>query len=253
MKDFFETFDHDTAANQRRRFLFLGTRETSRRPLRAHLSKLGHGVTIAVRFEDARRQLRQDGADAIVLDLVALGDTGLNLIRNLRAITPAPILVLTDGITEVTDIIALKFGADLCLPQTRSEALIAESLAALLRRNEMASLDGERDRGLLIRGDLVMNLDEFTVTWKQIPIALTSSEFAVLQLLVERPGHLRSRAQIQAHVHGANMHFFERTVDSHIKRIRRKMRDADPSFDAIDTLYGLGYRFHVEDQTRLAS
>jgi two-component system response regulator ChvI len=230
----------------RQALLLLGARPGSRADLRDQFARRGHTVSAVRRPEEATRALRRETPAAAVLDLEGSGEAGLALIRTLRDQSPLPIVVLMEAEEEVVEIVALKYGADLVMRKDCSANLVVERVGALLRRSRMASLEGERERGILQRGELVMDLAKIKVTWKGRPVSLTRTEFALLRFLAERPGHLRSRDQIYDEIYGGDTFVLDRTIDSHVKRIRRKLRDVDPDFNAIDTLYGMGYRFDVE-------
>ena len=139
-------------------------------------------------------------------------------------------------------------GADEYVTKPFSERLLIEGIRTLLRRNDLVSGKIEPDKSdtnVMKRGNLTMDPQRHTVQWKGIHVALTITEFLLLQALAIRPGFVKSRDQLMDVAYGAQVYVDDRKIDSHVKRLRKKMRVADESFTAIETLYGIGYRYFM--------
>ena len=148
---------------------------------------------------------------------------------------------------EIDEVLGLRLGADDYIKKPFSQRLLIERIRALLRRAD--SLDDPRARkrdAMLVRGDLVLDPERHMCTWKSQGVQLTVTEFLLLQALAQYPGHVKSRDQLMDAAYGDHVYVDDRTIDSHIKRLRKKMRNADPDFSAIETLYGIGYRYNEE-------
>ena len=137
-------------------------------------------------------------------------------------------------------------GADDYIKKPFSQRLLIERIRALLRRRELDTQTGEgKVAGEPIsRGVLMMDPSRHQCTWKDMPLNLTVTEFLILKSLAYRPGHVKSRDQLIDAAYGENIYVDDRTIDSHIKRLRKKFREADAAFCQIETLYGVGYRFN---------
>ena len=185
--------------------------------------------------------------DLVILDILMPRLDGLELCRRLRGISDAlPIIFLTSKDGEFDRVLGLELGADdyLCKPFSTRE-LIAR-VRVLFRRLSLAQRPvpaGEEE--LLSVGDLELDLQRYTVRWQEQPVQLTVTEFLLLQSLARRPGHVKTRRQLMEEAYPNDAYVSERTIDSHIKRLRRKFVLADDGFDAIDTVYGLGYRYRA--------
>jgi two-component system response regulator ChvI len=200
------------------------------------------GMTAWEAFE---RQL----PDLAILDIGVPRMDGLTLCRRLRARSEVlPIIFLTSREEEFDRVLGLEIGADdyLCKPFSMRELLAR--VKVLLRRAALAGAsvnhkaDAEAER-TLTSGKLTLDLLCCTATWKDQPLAVTVTEFMLLQALARHPGHVKTRDQLMEQAYPDQTFVSDRTIDSHIKRLRRKLEQCDPSFDAIETVYGLGYRF----------
>lgn len=178
--------------------------------------------------------------DLAVIDISMPRLDGLDMLQKLRRRSMMPVIFLTARDEEADEILALRLGADDYIRKPFSPRLLSARIRALLRRQTAAQ---EEDR--LVRGDLVMDEACHSVVWRGRPVSLTVTEFMILHTLAQRPGHVRSREQLMDAAYDGEVYVDDRTIDSHIKRIRRKLRQADPAFSAIETLYGIGYRFGV--------
>jgi two-component system response regulator ChvI len=184
--------------------------------------------------------------DLVILDIIMPRMDGLELCRRLRSQSQTiPIVFLTSRDEEFDRVLGLELGADdyLCKPFSMRE-LVAR-VKVLFRRlsllNGRAAADGEEE--LLSAGDLVLDLRRYTARWRNLTVPLTVTEFMMLHALVRRPGHVKTRQQLMEQGYPHDTYVSDRTIDSHIKRIRKKFSALDGDFDQIETVYGLGYRY----------
>ena len=156
-----------------------------------------------------------------------------------------PVIFLTSKDEEVDEVLGFRMGADDYIKKPFSQRLLIERIRALLRRSEVTSEGpAARDgKGAIARGELVMDPLRHLCSWRGEPVALTVTEFLILQSLATRPGHIKSRDQLMDAAYGEHIYVDDRTIDSHIKRLRRKFKALDAEFVQIETLYGLGYRY----------
>jgi two-component system response regulator ChvI len=164
-----------------------------------------------------------------------------------------PVIFLTSRDDELDEALGLAMGADDYISKPFSQRLLIARIRALLRRQDLARGAGtataeseEEDAALIERGRLVMDPARHKVLWDGKDVTLTVTEFLILEALAQRPGVVKSRNQLLDIAYQDDVYVDDRTIDSHIKRIRRKFRGVDPEFDAIETLYGVGYRFGEE-------
>ncbi|MDP7548309.1 MAG: response regulator transcription factor [Alphaproteobacteria bacterium] len=212
-------------------------------------------VSIALEAEGYRVSTYTDGAAALaamtarqpdlaVLDIKMPGMDGMELLNRLRRASSVPVIFLTSKDEEIDEMLGLKMGADDYIRKPFSQRLLIERIRAVLRRTEAAGRAGEsEDSELLIRGDLRLDPTRHECIWRGDKVQLTVTEFLLLQALVKHLGHVKSRDQLMDAAYGDNIYVDDRTIDSHIKRLRRKLKVVDKEFSAIETLYGLGYRF----------
>ena len=182
-----------------------------------------------------------------VIDIKMPRMDGLELLQKLRQKSWIPIIFLTSKIDEIDEILGLRMGAHEYVTKPFSERLLIERIRTSLRRNDLVSGKIEPDKSdtnVMKRGNLTMDPQRHTVQWKDINVALTINEFLLLQALAIRPGFVKSRDQLMDVAYGDQVYVDDRTIDSHVKRLRKKMRVADESFTAIETLYGIGYRYN---------
>jgi len=184
--------------------------------------------------------------DLAILDVLMPRMDGLELCRRLRALSERlPILFLTSRDEEFDRVLGLELGADdyLCKPFSMRE--LAARVKVLLRRaaHRQAPPDEER---VLEAGRLRLDLARYQAFWNGAPVPLTVTEFTLLHALARRPGHVKTRAQLLEEGYPHDAYASDRTIDSHVKRLRKKLAEADPASDAIETVYGLGYRFRPE-------
>lgn len=189
--------------------------------------------------EEALREISRNPPNIAVLDIKMPRMDGMELLAELKKRSDLPIIFLTSKDDEVDEAMGLRMGADDYIKKPFSQRLLIERIRAVLRRMDPASSASE----IINRGDLMMDTSRHLCTWKETQVNLTVTEFLLLHALAVNPGHVKSRDQLIDAAYGENIYVDDRTIDSHIKRLRRKFRAAVPDFDEIDTLYGVGYRY----------
>ncbi|MFQ5623220.1 MAG: response regulator transcription factor [Paracoccaceae bacterium] len=191
--------------------------------------------------------LTDNPPDMAVLDIKMPRMDGMELLRRLRQKSDMPVIFLTSKDEEIDEVLGLRMGADDYVRKPFSQRLLVERIRAILRRREAlaesAVADPESDV-VMTRGNLVMDQLRHTVLWKGDSVTLTVTEFLILQALANRPGVVKSRDQLMDVAYDDQVYVDDRTIDSHIKRIRKKFRVHDPDFGSIETLYGIGYRYN---------
>jgi len=200
--------------------------------------------------ESALKALIDNPPDLAVLDIKMPKMDGLELLRKLREKSSIPVIFLTSKDDELDEALGLAMGADDYIAKPFSQRLLIARIRAILRRTEATqpSAEGveETPAEALERGRLVMDPARHRVTWNGSNVTLTVTEFLILETLAQRPGIVKTRNQLMDAAYQDDIYVDDRTIDSHIKRVRRKVRQVDPEFDAIETLYGAGYRFSDE-------
>jgi len=184
--------------------------------------------------------------DIVVLDIKMPRMDGMDLLQKMRSKISSPVIFLTSKDDEIDEVLGLRMGADDYIKKPFSQRLLVARIRALLRRQAQFSdslVVGEKGRHLLERGALTMDPMRHAVTWKDSEISLTVTEFVLLQALAQRPGFVKSRDQLMDVAYDDQIYVDDRTIDSHIKRLRKKMRAVDSQFSCIETLYGIGYRY----------
>lgn len=186
--------------------------------------------------------------DMAVLDIKMPRMDGMELLSRLRQrTTTMPVIFLTSKEDEIDEVLGLRMGADDYVKKPFSQRLLVERIRALLRRQEAVVGDVATDDGkVIVRGCLTMDPLRHSVSWKGREVTLTVTEFLLLQALAQRPGFVKSRDQLMDVTYDDQVYVDDRTIDSHVKRLRKKMRSVDKSFAAIETLYGIGYRYNEE-------
>lgn len=187
--------------------------------------------------------------DMAVLDIKMPRLDGMDLLQRLRQKTSMPVIFLTSKDDEIDEVLGLRMGADDYIKKPFSQRLLVERIRALLRRQEAEAGDAAgtpEDSKIMVRGHLTMDPLRHAVTWKEQDVTLTVTEFLLLQALAQRPGFVKSRDQLMDVAYDDQVYVDDRTIDSHIKRLRKKMRSVDTEFSAIETLYGIGYRYNEE-------
>ena len=194
----------------------------------------------------ALQGLRSNPVDLAVLDIKMPRMDGMELLSKLRKEIELPVIFLTSKDDEVDEILGLRMGADDYITKPFSQRLLLERIRTILRRHKKPAANGN-DPGAeappLIRGDLVLDANRHLCTLKGATVDLTVTEFLIVQALAARPGHVKSRDQLMDAAYGESIYVDDRTIDSHIKRLRKKLKVADEEFAEIETLYGIGYRY----------
>ena len=209
------------------------------------LEQEGYQVRTYTDGESALQGLLAKPADLAVLDIKMPRMDGMELLQRLRQRSNMPVVFLTSKDEEVDELMGLRLGADDYITKPFSQRLLLERIRALLRRNEGARAEGSGapPGGVLARGDLMLDETKHTCLWKGKQVQLTVTEFLLVKALALRPGMVKNRDQLIDAAYGENIYVDDRTIDSHVKRIRRKFRQMDEDFDQIETLYGIGYRY----------
>jgi two-component system response regulator ChvI len=209
------------------------------------LEQEGYTVRTYTDGESALQALNSKPADLAVLDIKMPRMDGMELLQRLRQRSQMPVIFLTSKDEEVDQLMGLRLGADDYIVKPFSQRLLLERIRALLRRNEAnrAEGNGSPSAAVLVRGDLVLDETKHQCSWQGQDIALTVTEFLLVKSLATRPGMVKSRDQLIDGAYGENIFVDDRTIDSHIKRVRKKFRHIDESFDRIETLYGIGYKY----------
>jgi two-component system, OmpR family, response regulator ChvI len=202
----------------------------------------GFAVRTYTDGSEALRGLSQQPVDLAVLDIKMPRMDGMELLERLRRQTEMPVIFLTSKDDEVDELMGLRMGADDYIKKPFSQRLLIERIRVLLRR-EAANRETPVAGDTLARGDLMLDTARHLCTWKTQAVDLTVTEFLLLKSLASRPGHVKSRDQLMDAAYGEHIYVDDRTIDSHIKRLRKKFRVLDGEFSQIETLYGVGYRY----------
>ena len=199
--------------------------------------------------EGALKALTENPADLAVFDIKMPKMDGIELLRRVREKSAMPVIFLTSKNDELDEALGLAMGADDYISKPFSQRLLIARIRAILRRAEFARPSADASEPAaepIVRGRLEMDPARHRVKWKGRDVTLTVTEFLILETLATRPGVVKSRNQLMDAAYQDDVYVDDRTIDSHIKRLRRKFREADSDFNAIDTLYGAGYRFSEE-------
>ena len=180
--------------------------------------------------------------DLAVLDVKMPRMDGIELLQNLRKQSQLPVIFLTSKDDELDEALGLGMGADDYITKPFSQRLLLARVRAVLRRasDNVMTTTGPN---IVRQGHLLMDPDRHLCSWKETEVRLTVTEFLILQALAARPGMVKNRDQLMDAAYGESIFLDDRTIDSHIKRLRRKLREHDPEFDQIETLYGIGYKY----------
>ena len=193
----------------------------------------------------ALQGLQDNPPDVAIFDIKMPRMDGMELLRRIRQKTDLPVIFLTSKDDEIDELFGLKMGADDFIKKPFSQRLLVERVRAVLRR--VGARDGTaaptEAAKVIERGKLAMDPDRHSCTWDGRPVTLTVTEFLILQSLAQRPGIVKSRDALMDAAYDDQVYVDDRTIDSHIKRLRKKFNQVDEAFDGIETLYGVGYRF----------
>ncbi|HEV2264072.1 MAG TPA: response regulator transcription factor [Stellaceae bacterium] len=212
-------------------------------------------LSVALEAEGFAVRTYNDGAEALkamtaqpvdlaILDIKMPRMDGMELLATLRKQSAMPVIFLTSKDDEVDEVLGLRMGADDYIKKPFSQRLLVERIRALLRRGEIArgGTDAQAEP-VIQRGDLTLDPGRHQCTWKTQDVDLTVTEFLILKSLAVRPGHVKSRDQLMDSAYGEHIYVDDRTIDSHVKRLRKKFKSVDAEFAQIETLYGVGYRY----------
>ncbi len=183
--------------------------------------------------------------DLAILDIKMPQMDGVELLRQLRLKSEVPVIFLTGRLDETDELLGLRIGADDFIRKPFSQRVLVERVRTVLRRIRSADAASQREGGdsVMERGLLSMNKERHTCTWKGENVVLTVTEFRLLEALAIRPGVIKSRDALMDAAYDDQVYVDDRTIDSHMKRLRKKFRAVDETFDRIETLCGVGYRF----------
>jgi two-component system, OmpR family, response regulator ChvI len=212
------------------------------------LESLGHAVKAYYDGASGLAALENEAPDLAILDVKMPRMDGMEVLRRLRRTSDCPVIILTSKDEEIDEILGFNLGADDYIHKPFSQRLLIERVKAILRRSGAEESDApaqpaaEAARAIK-RGKLTLDPARHDCLWDGRPVKLTVTEFLLLQSLAQRPGFVKSRDNLMDAAYEDQVYVDDRTIDSHIKRMRKKFREVDPEFDAIETLYGVGYRY----------
>ena len=212
------------------------------------LESLGHKVKSFYDGATGLAGLEADPPDLAIIDVKMPRMDGMELLRRLRQTSDMPVIILTSKDEEIDEILGFNLGADDYMHKPFSQRLLLERVKAVLRRagaldEPISSAAAAAGSKAIKRGRLTLDPARHDCLWDNRPVKLTVTEFLLLQSLAQRPGFVKSRDNLMDAAYDDQVYVDDRTIDSHIKRMRRKFRQVDPEFDAIETLYGVGYRY----------
>ena len=216
-----------------------------------------HGHTVKAYYDGATglAALESDPPDLAILDVKMPRMDGMEVLRRLRQTSELPVIILTSKDEEIDEILGFNLGADDYMHKPFSQRLLLERVKAVLRRARADQEDamvlssggaaavGDAGSKAIKRGRLTLDPARHDCLWEGRPVRLTVTEFLLLQSLAQRPGFVKSRDNLMDAAYDDQVYVDDRTIDSHIKRMRKKFRQVDPEFDSIETLYGVGYRY----------
>ncbi len=210
----------------------------------------GYNVSTYTDGASGLEGLTSDRPDLAILDIKLPRRDGMELLRRLRQKSDLPVIFLTSKDEEIDELFGLKMGADDFIKKPFSQRLLVERVKSILRRSAPREpgangvpTETQPGKALIERGNLVMDEERHTCTWKGGRVTLTVTEFLILQALALRPGVVKSRNALMDAAYDDQVYVDDRTIDSHIKRLRKKFKAVDDDFEMIETLYGVGYRF----------
>ncbi len=193
---------------------------------------------------EALAGLEKSPVDLAVLDIKMPRMDGMELLDKIRQKSQLPVIFLTSKDDEVDQVLGLRMGADDYITKPFSQRLLIERINAILRRRDLSRDPSAPGNGNVIRrGDLELDEARHMCSWKGQPLNLTVTEFLLILALANRPGHVKSRDQLIDAAYGEHIYVDDRTIDSHVKRLRKKFKVVDEDFQQIETLYGVGYRY----------
>ncbi len=208
-----------------------------------------HGHEVKAYFDGATglAGLENSPPDLAILDVKMPRMDGMEVLRRLRQTSRLPVIILTSKDDEIDELLGFNLGADDYIRTPFSQRLLIERVKAVLRRanpdeGPVGGASDEESKAIR-RGRLTLDPARHDCLWDGQPVRLTVTEFLLLQSLAQRPGFVKSRDNLMDAAYEDQVYVDDRTIDSHIKRMRKKFREVDTEFDAIETLYGVGYRY----------
>ena len=210
--------------------------------LSAALEDEGYSVDTYGDGVEALDGIARRPVDLAILDIKMPRMDGIELLGNLRKKNNLPVIFLTSKDDEIDEVMGLRMGADDYIKKPFSQRLLLERIRAVLRRHEPGEIERDK-KDVLRRGDLILDSSRHLCTWKDKEVNLTVTEFLLVEALARRPGHVKNRDQLIDAAYGEHIYVDDRTIDSHVKRLRRKFKNEDEEFAEIETLYGVGYRY----------
>ena len=212
--------------------------------LRPFFEGEGYQVRVYRDGQEALAGLARQPPDIAIVDIKMPKLDGIEMLRRLRQTSNMPVIFLTSKDEEVDEMIALTVGADDYVRKPCSNRLLSERVRALLRRAQSSSTGPvEGDKAPIVRGRLLLDPNRHACSWDGQQVRLTVTEFLILLELAQRPGFVKNRDQLMQAAYDDDVYVDDRTIDSHVKRLRSKFRQVDGEFDAIETLYGVGYKY----------
>src|SRR5436190_2259030 len=208
-----------------------------------------HGHAVKAYYDGAAglAALENEPPDLAILDVKMPRMDGMEVLRRLRRTSDTPVIILTSKDDEIDEILGFNLGADDYIHKPFSQRLLIERVKAVLRRGreneEAANGTSTANSKAIRRGRLTLDPARHDCLWDGKPVKLTVTEFLLLQALAQRPGFVKSRDNLMDAAYDDQVYVDDRTIDSHVKRMRKKFRQVDPEFDSIETLYGVGYRY----------
>ncbi|EGW41356.1 response regulator [Desulfosporosinus sp. OT] len=209
--------------------------------VRDYLSREGFNVLTAINGLEGIELIEREKPDLVLLDWMLPGMSGLEICKHLRETSTIPIIMLTAKSEEIDRVLGLEFGADDYIVKPFSLRELAARIKTVLRRS--SGVVQENNSSILVRGELSIDVTSHKVTKRGLEIFLTPTEFNILHLLAIRPGTVYSRLQLLRQAMGEEYLYYERSIDTHVSNLRKKLEDnpSDPKY--VETVFGVGYRF----------
>jgi len=211
------------------------------------LESEGFDVKTYTNGEEGLNGINQSKPDIAILDIKMPKMDGIEVITKIRQNKDTenlPVIFLTSKDDEIDEVIGLRMGADDYITKPFSQRLLIERIKTLLRRQDNINNNNNKsNEDIITKGDLTLDDARHLCSWKRTPINLTVTEYLLIKALAIRPGHVKNRDQLIDLAYGEQIYVDDRTIDSHIKRLRKKFRNIDNDFDRIETLYGVGYKY----------
>ena len=218
------------------------------------LESEGFDVTTYKDGESALQGISETPADLVVLDVKMPRMDGIDVIKSLKEKKDIPVIFLTSKDDEIDELLGLRMGAEDYITKPFSQRLLIERIRVILRRHDLYSTktmshSEPEDENTFKRGSLTLDDARHICKWKNKAIDLTVTEYLLVKSLAIKPGHVKSRDQLMDYAYGETVYVDDRTIDSHIKRIRKKFKAVDENFNNIETVYGIGYRYKDDTNT----